>query len=476
MRLFIAPVLIGAAEARAAARGQRCRADRRRRFGRWRPSCEPIGEDMLVRAQAAGVVRRDVHRDRQRARERSRRRGRRTTGRACGSRADLASELEPGDSVAVNGACLTRDLASTGRFEADVDEPDPRADHARRARARRPGQPRAAAAGRRPARRPHRPGPRRRRPATVAAITEDGFATPAAGRAPGRAAPATSSSAARSRSTGVSLTVAALGDDCFEVSLIPETLERTTLGGARARRPGQRRVRRPGPLRPARSCTIGMSPLSEAEEREQPMTKTRTSQIEDQRTTAGPIPFSTIEEAIEDIRRGRMVVVCDDEDRENEGDLTMAAQFATPEAVNFMATHGRGLICLALTAERCDELGLNLMAAKNEAPLPDRVHGLDRGRARGSRPASPPPTAPAPIQVAIDPHSQPRGPGPAGPRLPAQGQGRRRPGAHRPHRGGHRPGPPRRPDPGRGDLRDHERGRDDGPRPRPGRLLRQSTT
>ena len=80
-------------------------------------------------------------------------------------------------------------------------------------------------------------------------------------------------------------------------------------------------------------------------------------------------PFATIEEAIEDIRRGRMVVVCDDENRENEGDLTMAAQFATPEAINFMATHGRGLICLALTGERCDELGLDLMAAKNESPF-----------------------------------------------------------------------------------------------------------
>src|ERR671935_10439 len=80
-------------------------------------------------------------------------------------------------------------------------------------------------------------------------------------------------------------------------------------------------------------------------------------------------PFAAIEEAIEDIRRGRMVVVCDDESRENEGDLVMAAQFATPEAINFMATHGRGLICLALTDERCQELGLNLMAAKNEAPF-----------------------------------------------------------------------------------------------------------
>src|SRR5436190_23314564 len=78
-------------------------------------------------------------------------------------------------------------------------------------------------------------------------------------------------------------------------------------------------------------------------------------------------PFSRIEEALEDIRDGRMVVVCDAEERENEADLTLAAQFATPDAINFMATHGRGLICLALTGERCDELGLDLMAAKNES-------------------------------------------------------------------------------------------------------------
>src|SRR5690349_22003332 len=89
----------------------------------------------------------------------------------------------------------------------------------------------------------------------------------------------------------------------------------------------------------------------------------------DSKEAAGSGVFSPIEEAIEEIRRGRMVVVCDDENRENEGDLTMAAQFATPEAINFMATHGRGLICLSLTAERCDELGLDLMAAKNESPF-----------------------------------------------------------------------------------------------------------
>src|ERR687891_2830244 len=80
-------------------------------------------------------------------------------------------------------------------------------------------------------------------------------------------------------------------------------------------------------------------------------------------------PFCTVEEAIEEIRAGRMLIVCDDEDRENEGDLVIAAQFATPDAINFMAMHGRGLICLALTPERCDELGLDLMAAKNESPF-----------------------------------------------------------------------------------------------------------
>jgi 3,4-dihydroxy 2-butanone 4-phosphate synthase/GTP cyclohydrolase II len=80
-------------------------------------------------------------------------------------------------------------------------------------------------------------------------------------------------------------------------------------------------------------------------------------------------PFATIEEAIEEIREGRMVVVVDDPNRENEGDLTIAAQFATPDAINFMATHARGLICLCLTEERADQLGLRPMTEHNEAPL-----------------------------------------------------------------------------------------------------------
>ena len=81
--------------------------------------------------------------------------------------------------------------------------------------------------------------------------------------------------------------------------------------------------------------------------------------------SAGPIPFASVEEALEEIRQGRQIVLVDDEDRENEGDLTMAAEKITPEAVNFMAKHGRGLVCLALTEDRCDELGLPLMSPVN---------------------------------------------------------------------------------------------------------------
>jgi 3,4-dihydroxy 2-butanone 4-phosphate synthase/GTP cyclohydrolase II len=80
-------------------------------------------------------------------------------------------------------------------------------------------------------------------------------------------------------------------------------------------------------------------------------------------------PFASIEEAIEAIQAGKMIIVVDDEDRENEGDLTIGAQFATPEAVNFMARYGRGLICLCLTEERCDQLDLRPMTPRNEAPF-----------------------------------------------------------------------------------------------------------
>jgi len=117
-------------------------------------------------------------------------------------------------------------------------------------------------------------------------------------------------------------------------------------------------------------------------------------------------PFATIEEAIEDIRQGKFVVVVDAADRENEGDLTIAAQFANPEAINFMAMHARGLICLCLTEERCDELGLRQMAENNETPLQtaftvsiEAREGVTTGISAQDRSIT--------IQVAIDPTKGP---------------------------------------------------------------------
>ena len=116
--------------------------------------------------------------------------------------------------------------------------------------------------------------------------------------------------------------------------------------------------------------------------------------------------FATVEEAIEDIRQGKFVVVVDAADRENEGDLTIAAQFATPEAVNFMTKEGRGLICLCLTEERCDELGLRQMTDKNETPYGtaftvsvEAREGVTTGISAPDRSRT--------IQVAIDPSSKP---------------------------------------------------------------------
>jgi 3,4-dihydroxy 2-butanone 4-phosphate synthase / GTP cyclohydrolase II len=115
--------------------------------------------------------------------------------------------------------------------------------------------------------------------------------------------------------------------------------------------------------------------------------------------------FATIEEAIEDIRQGKFVVVVDAADRENEGDLTIAAQFATPEAVNFMTKEGRGLICLCLTENRCDELGLRQMTERNETPYGtaftvsvEAREGVTTGISAPDRSRT--------IQVAIDPQTK----------------------------------------------------------------------
>jgi len=116
--------------------------------------------------------------------------------------------------------------------------------------------------------------------------------------------------------------------------------------------------------------------------------------------------FATIEEAIEDIRQGKFVVVVDAADRENEGDLTIAAQFATPEAVNFMTKEARGLICLCLTEDRCDGLGLRQMTERNETPYGtaftvsvEAREGVTTGISAPDRSRT--------IQVAIDPETKP---------------------------------------------------------------------
>jgi 3,4-dihydroxy 2-butanone 4-phosphate synthase / GTP cyclohydrolase II len=87
------------------------------------------------------------------------------------------------------------------------------------------------------------------------------------------------------------------------------------------------------------------------------------------RTHSPQAPFITIEEALEETRRGRMIILMDDENRENEGDLCMAAEKASPDAINFMAKYGRGLICLPMAGERVEQLGLSMMVGDNQAPL-----------------------------------------------------------------------------------------------------------
>ncbi len=92
--------------------------------------------------------------------------------------------------------------------------------------------------------------------------------------------------------------------------------------------------------------------------------------------------ISPTEEIIEEARNGRMFILVDHEDRENEGDLIIPGQMATPDAVNFMATHGKGLICLAMTAERLDDLGLDLMSTNNLSAPRNGLYCFNRSQGR----------------------------------------------------------------------------------------------
>ncbi len=114
----------------------------------------------------------------------------------------------------------------------------------------------------------------------------------------------------------------------------------------------------------------------------------------------------SIAEAIADIKNGKMVILVDDEDRENEGDLTIAAEKVTPEIINFMATHGRGLICLPLTSEKCDQLGLSMMVENNTSPFEtgftvsiEARHGITTGISAADRATT--------IKAAVAPDAKP---------------------------------------------------------------------
>src|SRR5687767_724714 len=117
-------------------------------------------------------------------------------------------------------------------------------------------------------------------------------------------------------------------------------------------------------------------------------------------------PFASIEEAIEAVRAGRMIIVVDDEDRENEGDLTIAAQKITPEAINFMARYGRGLICMPMTAERLDQLDVPLMVNQNTTTFNtafcvsiEAKHAVSTGISASDRAAT--------VRAAISPKTKP---------------------------------------------------------------------
>jgi len=117
-------------------------------------------------------------------------------------------------------------------------------------------------------------------------------------------------------------------------------------------------------------------------------------------------PFTDVPDAIEEIRAGRMIVVVDDEDRENEGDLTLAAEKVTPEAINFMAKYGRGLVCLAMTEERLEHLNIGPMTSENTSQFGtafceaiDARVGVTTGISAHDRART--------IQVAIDPATRP---------------------------------------------------------------------
>ena len=177
--------------------------------------------------------------------------------------------------------------------------------------------------------------------------------------------------------------------------------------------------------------------------------------------------FDPVPDTIDAIGRGEVVVVVDDEDRENEGDLIMAAEFVTPEKIAFFVRHTSGLICVPLTGDRLDELDIPLMVKDNtEAQRTaftysvDATDGTSTGISASDRAAT--------IQALIDPGTRPTDLARPGHIFPLRYSDGRRAEARRAHRGRSRPGPHGRPLPGGGPLRARQRGRLHEPGPRPG--------
>ena len=183
--------------------------------------------------------------------------------------------------------------------------------------------------------------------------------------------------------------------------------------------------------------------------------------------TPGPVELilaaaiSPIEEIIAEAREGRMFILVDHEDRENEGDLVIPSPFADPSAINFMATHGRGLICVTLPAERIEELGLPMMAMHNSSRHEtaftvsiEAREGVSTGISAGDRALT--------VATVIDPDKTAADIATPGHVFPAAGAPRGRFGARRPYRSRMRCRAPCGALPQLGDLRDHETRRRDG--------------
>ena len=218
---------------------------------------------------------------------------------------------------------------------------------------------------------------------------------------------------------GISLTVAASSDDGFAVAVIPHTLAVTTLGTKRQGDP----------------VNLEVDVVAKYVER----------LLEQSRRLRNPsMPFTEIEQAIEAIARGEIVVVVDDADRENEGDLIIAAEKMTPETMAFMIRHTSGVICMPVEGSRLDELRIPLMVADNTESQRtaftvsvDARHGTTTGISAADRCTT--------VHAVLDDRDAARGPRPPRSHLPAALPGGWRAQARRPHRGGRRPRASRRP-------------------------------